>query len=475
MSMVLSYGCGSDSRRNGVVWPSVTLARNSVGSAFHRVRGHSTRPMPVASPALVVHPQSCLADGDIDIQVSGLHSGQEVTLRATAWTDCGRYSFHSHATYRANHSGNISLKEDVSLGGSYEGLEPAGLLWSLRPSPEAADCHPRFAKVDTTKPFVYHLDLLDGRGGDGFDHTLPTLASTSFERWYLADYVERTPAKMGRAERETQKPLPVVLDIRGLVYPLPDYRAALLASHGFAVFAFDYLKAYKSVASDGPFYIELAAFEDIWEYIESHHALDSKRVGISCSCVGAAMVLQAATRLDLPINCIEIAGFVDYFPINVGMVLSDGTRIPPYRCAQGTTVDGQGRLWLAMKSEHIENLKCPMLMFALGAEDALGFKWRADAIKARLDKVGKQHLVSYEYLPATTHFLDAPYLPNCDTVRLVTYGLRADGQREDYLMSLGDVAGNSQFARDQEYAWRRKLGFLHDHLGADLYRRDWLS
>ncbi|XP_072171946.1 acyl-coenzyme A thioesterase 1-like [Diadema setosum] len=376
-----------------------------------------------------------------------------------------------------------AVKEDVSLGGSYEGLEPAGLLWSLRPSPEAADCHPRFAKVDTTKPFVYHLDLLDGRGGDGFDHTLPTLASTSFERWYLADYVERTPAKMGRAEGvwyipkigNTQKPLPVVLDIRGLVYPLPDYRAALLASHGFAVFAFDYLKAYKSEASDGPFYIELAAFEDIWEYIESHHALDSKRVGISCSCVGAAMVLQAATRLDLPINCIEIAGFVDYFPINVGMVLSDGTRIPPYRCAQGTTVDGQGRLWLTMKSEHIENLKCPMLMFALGAEDALGFKWRADAIKARLDKAGKQHLVSYEYLPATTHFLDAPYLPNCATVRLVTYGLRADGQREDYLMSLGDVAGNSQFARDQEYAWRRKIGFLRDHLGADLYRRDWLS
>ncbi|XP_071484627.1 acyl-coenzyme A amino acid N-acyltransferase 2-like [Diadema antillarum] len=442
---------------------------------------------------LTVNPQSSLADGDIDIQVSGLNSGQAVTLRVTSWTDCGRYSFHSHATYKANDWGNISLKEDVSLGGSYQGLEPAGLLWSLKSSYQAADFYPRFAKVDTAKPFVYHLDLLDGRG-DGFDHTLPTLASTSFERWYLADYVERTPAKMGRAEgvwyipklAETQRPLPVLLDVRGPVYPPPDYQAALLASHGFAVFAFDYLSSYKSKECDGPFFVELAAFEDIWEYVGSHHALDSKRVGISCSCVGAAMVLHAATRLDLPISCIEIAGFTDYFPINVGMILSDGTRTPPYRCAQGTTVDDQGRLWLSMKGEHvglretdiqvpqIENLKCPLLMFAFGAEDALGLKWRADAIKARLDKAGKQHLVSYEYLPATGRFLDAPYLPSCASSRLVSYGFRADNQQEVYLISRGDTS-NSQYARDQEYAWRRKLGFFREHLGADLYRSDWLS
>ena len=55
----------------------------------------------------------------------------------------------------------IAVKTDPSLGGSYEGNEPHGLIWGLKPLPDVADKYPRFVKYDVTTPFVFSIDLLD--------------------------------------------------------------------------------------------------------------------------------------------------------------------------------------------------------------------------------------------------------------------------------------------------------------------------
>ena len=90
----------------------------------------------------------------------------------------------------------ISVKSSPSLGGSYEGVEPHGLIWSVQPFPDVADKLPRLVKFDVTTPMKFFIDLLDQEfEGDG-----KVLDSKSMERWYLADYVDRIPVKMGRAE-----------------------------------------------------------------------------------------------------------------------------------------------------------------------------------------------------------------------------------------------------------------------------------
>ena len=86
----------------------------------------------------------------------------------------------------------FTVKNDPSVGGSYTGVEPMGLVWGVEPSPEAIKDWPRLVKKNIMEPFVYHFRVEDEGGRE--------LASTSVERWYLADYVERILVTHGKAD-----------------------------------------------------------------------------------------------------------------------------------------------------------------------------------------------------------------------------------------------------------------------------------
>ena len=70
-----------------------------------------------------------------------------------------------------------------------------GLFLAMEPVSEVAHKYPRLVKWDVTKPFSYTLELIDGDEGQE-----KVITSTSLERMFLADYVERIPVKMGEAE-----------------------------------------------------------------------------------------------------------------------------------------------------------------------------------------------------------------------------------------------------------------------------------
>ena len=59
-----------------------------------------------------------------------------------------------------------------SLGGSYVGVEPMGLVWSMKLSAGQEKASRRLAKWDVTRPYVVNVDVLDGHshpveGGEG--------------------------------------------------------------------------------------------------------------------------------------------------------------------------------------------------------------------------------------------------------------------------------------------------------------------
>lgn len=70
-----------------------------------------------------------------------------------------------------------------------------GLFLAMEPVSEVAHKYPRLVKWDVTTPFSYTLELIDGDEGQE-----KVITSTSFERMFLAEYVERIPVKMGGAE-----------------------------------------------------------------------------------------------------------------------------------------------------------------------------------------------------------------------------------------------------------------------------------
>ena len=79
----------------------------------------------------------------------------------------------------------MDLERHSSLGGSYSGVEPMGLLWSLR----ADKPHVKFFKSDARNPHHVKFSVHDGEGEGGGR----VLAEVTNERHLLDDGVSRVP------------------------------------------------------------------------------------------------------------------------------------------------------------------------------------------------------------------------------------------------------------------------------------------
>ncbi|KAJ3582008.1 hypothetical protein NHX12_015992 [Muraenolepis orangiensis] len=129
----------------------------------------------------------CLYTQPVQVLVDGLRSSQVVTVKAGTTDDKGTL-FHASAVYRAGADGGVDLGRDPSLGGSYRGVEPMGLLRSLR----ADVLHAMFFKIDSRKPHVVRFSVHEGEEEAG-----ATLAEATNERRLLADGVSRQPIDEG--------------------------------------------------------------------------------------------------------------------------------------------------------------------------------------------------------------------------------------------------------------------------------------
>ena len=146
---------------------------------------------------IVVKPRQSLVDEKIDISVKGLSPGQPITLTAKLTGD-SKEQFESYGHFVANKAGNVYVAEHPCLYGTYTGVDPMGLLWSMQLSPGQRRGI-RLSKKDVTKPYFVLLQLFDGHVED-IAHTedLQPITSVTFEKWYMADGVRRIPVRDGR-------------------------------------------------------------------------------------------------------------------------------------------------------------------------------------------------------------------------------------------------------------------------------------
>ncbi|KAM9349538.1 LOW QUALITY PROTEIN: acyl-coenzyme A thioesterase 1-like [Symphorus nematophorus] len=162
----------------------------------------------------------CLFDEPVQVKVAGLRSRQVVTMRARA-TDEKGVAFSSSATYRADGSGEIDLDRDPSLSGSYVGVEPMGLLWSMK----ADTLHKRLQKINSLNPHVMKFSVHEEEEeGEGRMLADATNDMKRFILYILCSSVSSAPG---------EGPFPAVLDLYTFGGGLSEKRAALLASRGF--------------------------------------------------------------------------------------------------------------------------------------------------------------------------------------------------------------------------------------------------
>ena len=136
---------------------------------------------------LHLRPKSSLIDKKTKINVSRLKPLQNVTLGAQVVGDKGEI-FQSHAYFIADKDGEVDVCRDSSLGGSYRGVSPMGLLWSMKQAPGQRKGI-KLMKSDVTKPYNIVLNCFD-------DHVTPSesslklLARSTFQKWYMVEGVK---------------------------------------------------------------------------------------------------------------------------------------------------------------------------------------------------------------------------------------------------------------------------------------------
>lgn len=165
---------------------------------------------------VLVDPRSAPLDTARRIRVVGLEPDRTVTVRASTGDRA------AEAVFRADERGVVDLTRHAPVSGSYSGVDPMGLFWSMTPT-GADPCGHTFVEVDGVGRV--EVDLLTAPEG--------------VKRTEVADHglvgVLFEPADGG--------PHPGVLVLGGSEGGLHEADAALLAGHGFAALALAYFGA----------------------------------------------------------------------------------------------------------------------------------------------------------------------------------------------------------------------------------------
>lgn len=187
--------------------------------------------MDAQQPGIIINHEKALIDQQIEISILHLKPYQEVIITATA-CDHKQNQWNSWATYKADDQGCINLKEDTCLSGTYTGIDPMGLFWSMQPD----DIQKQRFTIDKRDPIEIILSVTINS---------KTVCQKKIYRLLSLPNIERKEIKDHEIVGtifypQGQSNLPGVIIIPGARGKIQEESAQYLASHGYAVFAVGY-------------------------------------------------------------------------------------------------------------------------------------------------------------------------------------------------------------------------------------------
>ncbi|XP_028392681.1 acyl-coenzyme A amino acid N-acyltransferase 1-like [Dendronephthya gigantea] len=398
-----------------------------------------------------------LVDEKVDIIVSNLRPDEMVTLQART-VDDNNLLFVSTAKYRANRNGEVLVSSQASLGGSYTGVEPMGLFWSMKPDTNA-DKHDFLTKRNVTVPLNVIIDVFDEFG--------VAAASVTLERCFIGTGVTRCTVEgdgfYGTIFLPPGKgPFPGVVDLWGLPGGIREDRAALLASNGFVALALAYWgfkdlpKRYGSLS--------MSYFEKAVDWLISHDKVMSGGIGVVGLSMGGVLALAIASQIPEKIKAVvSISGP----PVLIGCTLccNDFTiQGFPVEYTDDTYVSYSHYLSIFKSKEAckpgapslvpVERITGKVLL-VYGLDDQLNTEidWMCEETYQRMEQHGKGSLCKRLPLPGTGHFITPCYLPPCS---------RHYVERWDDTWFLGGE--NKAQSKAQEFYWNESLKFLKENI-----------
>ncbi|KAL0968095.1 hypothetical protein UPYG_G00262350 [Umbra pygmaea] len=417
------------------------------------------------SPLLSIHPSRGLIDEKFCVVVRYLPPFEDITLRSLIHSEDGDY-WEAYGHYVSDDSGLVNVESNVSLGGTYDGLEPMGLLWSMKPVP-GSRTGLRLRKKEIQTPVVVHISVYRGHMSQGFNEQV-ALASVVTERWYMAPGIRRVDITEGGVSGTLflppgLGPFPALLDLWGGGGGLVEYRSALLASHGFASLALEYMTPRTSGSSTS--YVGNAYFEAAFTILKEHPQVCGDRIAILGLSFGTSVALgMAVYSTVIQPRCLVCVSGSHVQPVK-GSLTDVFAEIN--KNVRNTRYDEENRvIWRDLllpiptdptKKVDVGRLQCPILLI-VGKDDQ---NWpaseSAEDMKQMMEQAGNSHLLTTLSYPGTGHLIEPPYTPHTRSSNFMV-----TGTRQKLLVLWGGDTKPHSYA--QEDSWKKTLAFLEEHL-----------
>ena len=444
-----------------------------IGSAALATLGHGSCPDGEPMPATIVVDQPTVPiDSPVAIELRGFPPGRSVSLTATETFPSGS-RWQAQATFISDENGRIDVARQASVSGSYDGVSPMGLFWSMARLPGEAL---RIPADSMMRPFQVRLEATSAEGVG---------AATEFERRVAAPGVTRQPIRIAGLVGTLFLPpghgrFPTVIVVSG-GGAIEEFKAAVLASHGYAALALAYFA--QPGLPRGLVNIPLEYFENAIAWVRAQPWFSDRLLAVwGDSRGGELALLLGATFPEISVVMAWVPSGVMFWALGLAEPGDTRPRAAwtfrgkplPFLQENNTTSDPlptaepgrpvayapfyRSQLRDAMAVERatipVENIRGPVQLVS-GMDDQM---WPssdlADIAFHRLE--AHRHPFAFRHLkyPGAGHMILVPYWP-LTGVRVIT--LSVEGLRDLQLAQGGSLKADAEAGID---AWRDSLAFL---------------
>jgi dienelactone hydrolase len=348
---------------------------------------------------ITVDKSAALADEPVHMRVSGLTSGEEVTVTTRA-TDAVGTAWSGRAVLTADAKGVVDLDRARPRTGTYREADGMGLFWSMTPGTEDPDTS-SFGLTDPQHDPSYEIRV--AVASDGRTIARRTLTRTfqvgGVRHEELTTAKDRLSGELFLPPAGTPRRAPVLLlgGSEGGVLPVTRFRAALLASRGHPALALCYFRC-----PGRPEYlagVSLEYFAGAARLLRAQPQADPRRLMVVGTSRGSeAALLMAQYYPDL------VRDAVVYAPSS-----NTGGAYPINCCGKQAawTKGGKGLNLVPIPLDHVRGT---VLAVAGGADSVWGSLSSAQSIARRPTASGRKAEALLH--PKAGHFLGGfPYLP----------------------------------------------------------------
>ncbi|MBW2370037.1 MAG: acyl-CoA thioesterase/BAAT N-terminal domain-containing protein [Deltaproteobacteria bacterium] len=420
-------------------------------------------------PEILVTPERGLVDEKLNIRLCGFRSGERITLKASE----SDLKLLSQATFVANDMGIVDLASQKPCSGSYDWIDPMGLILSMKPVDENRE---PLMKYPLNPQTVTYTALVDGK----------PVANKSIDRIWLADGVTRIVVEESGLHGVCffpagEGPHPAILHVSGSDGGLDEDRAALFAAHGFATLTLGYF--FYQGCPENLRNISLEYFGNAIKWFDAHKEINCNRLAVTGSSRGGELSLilgstfpQFKAVVALVPSAVVWPGITSDKQMDAVAWTYHGEPIPSLKWYVSESEEAltpsdlptaeppaTAPLFLEwMKDEEqtkrsaipVEKTNGAILLISAGDDHLWPSSSFSKMVITRLDEYQFSHPYKHLDYMGAGHAIWAPYLPlvtGSFTYPVVGYKMALGGKPKDQASANAD-------------AWENLIGFLGEHL-----------